>query len=286
MLGENEGITVHEGAPGWVAAAIVLLGAAAVAALWIGWKDSQDIQLALKGGSQAISRDNGAMNQDYAKQLESVQQRLTQAEKATSGMQAEFNAVNQQLRMTQDELKKAREEVHRAVENEAKQIVALDNEVKGELATKASTNDVKAISSEVGGVRTGLNSTKNDLQMARSEMGTLIAKNHTDIETLRRLGERDYIEFTVDGKDKPQKVGDVMIELRGTSPRKNQYNLALVVDDKRTEQRNQSVNQPIFFYMHGTEQPLELVVNKVGKNKIVGYLSVPKTLQHTAAAGG
>ena len=34
--------------------------------------------------------------------------------------------------------------------------------------------------------------------MARSEMGTLIARNHDEIDQLRRLGERDYVEFKVD----------------------------------------------------------------------------------------
>ena len=122
--------------------------------------------------------------------------------------------------------------------------------------------------------------------MARSEMGTLIAKNHDDVETLRRLGERDYIEFTIAEKNKPQKVGDVTVELRSADPKKKQCNLAIVVDDKRTEKRDRTVNEPIFFYAHGSHQPMEVVINQVDKGKVVGYLSVPKTMQQTASAGG
>jgi hypothetical protein len=163
----------------------------------------------------------------------------------------------------------------------------MDNQVTNQLATKASTEEVNAVSGEVGGVRTDLDATRKDLQMARSEMGTLIAKNHDDIETLRRLGERDYIEFTIAAKNTPQKVGDTMIELRSTDPKKNQYNLALVVDDKRTEKRNRQINEPIFFYAHGAHQPMEVVINQVEKNKVTGYLSVPKTVQtQPVAAGG
>ena len=51
---------------------------------------------------------------------------------------------------------------------------------------------------------TDLDSTKEDLKMARSEMGTLIARNHDEVDQLRRLGEREYVEFTVTGKNKPQ----------------------------------------------------------------------------------
>jgi hypothetical protein len=133
-------------------------------------------------------------------------------------------------------------------------------------------------------VRNDLEGTKKDLQMARSEMGTLIAKNHDDVETLRRLGERDYIEFTVAAKNTPQKVGDITIELKGTDAKKNQCNLALVVDDKRTEKRNRGVNEPIFFYEHGSHRPTEVVINTVDKNKITGYLSVPKPVQ-TSSSG-
>ena len=56
--------------------------------------------------------------------------------------------------------------------------------------------------------------------MARSELGTLIARNHEEIDVLRRMGERDYVEFTVDGKNKPQKVGDITVELRSVDRRR------------------------------------------------------------------
>jgi hypothetical protein len=49
-----------------------------------------------------------------------------------------------------------------------------------------------------------------------------------------------------------------------------------VVEDKRYEEKNSNVNTPIFFYLSGTRQPEELVINKIGKNTITGYLSIPK----------
>ena len=137
--------------------------------------------------------------------------------------------------------------------------------VKGELATKASNQVASALSTK-----------KQDLQMARGELGTLIARNHEEIDTLRRLGERDYVEFSIEGRGKPQKVGNITVELRGTNPKRNLYNVAMVVGDTRVERKNRAINEPIFFYTRGTKQPLELVVNEVGKNKIVGYLSIPK----------
>ena len=152
----------------------------------------------------------------------------------------------------------------------------------------ATSDDVKTVDTKVVGVRTDLDATTNDLKMARSEMGTLIAKNHDEIDALRRLGERDYVEFTIAGKNKPQKVGSVTVELKGVNEKRNQYSVAMTVEDKRFDKKNRALNEPIFFYTSGTKIPDEIVINKVGKDTISGYISVPKAnaaAQNTSASG-
>ena len=123
--------------------------------------------------------------------------------------------------------------------------------------------------------------------MTRGEFGTLIAKNHDEIDELRRLGERDYYEFTINKKGEREKVGDMMVELRGVNPKRNIYTVALYVDDARYDKKNRSVNEPIYFFTRGTNHaPLEFVVNQVGKDKITGYLSVPKAQATHAQTSG
>jgi chromosome segregation ATPase len=272
---------VQEGSPIWVIPAVVLLCVLALAGLWVGWKGLSYAQ----DSKQSLSSDIQTMKQGYAKDLDSLQQRLAQTEKTNIDLQDNFTVVTKRLRITQSQLKKAHEEAQQVRDEENQRLAAMGTEVKDQLATKASNDDVKAVSGEVSGVRSDLDTTKKDLQMARSEMGTLIAKNHDDIETLRRLGEREYIEFTLEGKGKSQKVGDITVELRSADPKRNQCNLALVVDDKRTEKRNRTINEPIFFYAHGAKQPMEVVINRVEKNKVAGYLSMPKVSQQAATAG-
>src|SRR5260370_854767 len=121
-----------------------------------------------------------------------------------------------------------------------------------------------------------LDATREDLKRARSEMGTLIARNHDEIDQLRRLGERDYVEFTITGKNKPAKVSNVTVELKGVNEKRNQVSIAMTVEDKRFEKKNRALNDPIFFYLSGTHIPEEIVINKVGKNTIRGYVSIPK----------
>jgi hypothetical protein len=119
--------------------------------------------------------------------------------------------------------------------------------------------------------------------MARSEMGTLIARNHDEIDQLRRLGEREYVEFTVVGKNKPQKVGNVTVELKSVNQKRNQYSVVMTVEDKRFEKKNRALNEPVFFYTSGTRLPEELVINKVSKDQVSGYVSIPKANTQSAS---
>jgi gas vesicle protein len=197
--------------------------------------------------------------------------------------------VTKRLRITQAQLKTSREEAAQLRDEANQKITALNtsvDSVRGEVATKASSDELKTTNGQVTEVRTDLNNTKNDLQMARSELGTLIARNHEEVEELRRMGERDYIEFSLAGKNKPQKVGNITVELRSVNDKRNRYNVALTVDDKRVERKDRAINEPIFFYPRGTKMAEEIVVNKIGKNEVSGYLSIPKASQTGTATSG
>ena len=279
-MAEERATTTH-GTPGWIAPAVIVLGILAVAGLWIGWGATIRAQQT----QQALTTEIKTTKQIIDRDIATLQQRLTQSESTNAQLQGELSVVTKRLRLTQGELKHAKQEAERIREENAKQLAAMDTAVKSELATKATTEEVKAVSGAVTGVRTDLDATKKDLQMARSELGTLIARNHEEIDQLRRLGERDYVEFTVEGKGKPQKVGIITVELKGTNPKKNQYSLAMVVGDQRVERRNRLANEPVFFYTRGYKQPLELVINQVAKDKVTGYLSIPKTQTSSATSG-
>ncbi|MBI3670838.1 MAG: hypothetical protein HY237_13795 [Acidobacteria bacterium] len=275
----DERVVVEGGTPGWLTPAVIVLGILAVAGLGFGWTATSHNQET----RQALSVELKTVKQGVDKDIQQFKTRLAEAEQSSAELQGDLSVVTKRLRITQGELKKARAEAAQIREENAKQLAAMDTAVKGELATKASAEEVKAVTGEVTVVKSDLATTRNDLQMTRSELGTLIARNHEEIEHLRRMGERDYLEFTVDGKGKPVKVGSITVELRGTNPNRHQFSVALVVEDKRVEKRNRTINEPIYFYTRGARQPLELVVNQVLKNKLVGYLSIPKMLQPSSA---
>ena len=66
--------------------------------------------------------------------------------------------------------------------------------------------------------------------------------------------------------------------------KKNKFTVALTVDDTRTEKRDRTVDEPVVFYPRGAHQADEFVVNSVAKDKISGYISMPKNPQATTAA--
>ena len=267
----------------WHLPAIIVLGLIAIGGLAFGWNASSKLDTT----QQAMTAQVNSMKQTVEQDMTALKDRLVQDEKTNTDLQGDLKVVTDKLKITQGQLKKARAEAvaaNQANQDTTQKLTALDTSVHSELAGKASSDDVKNVDTKVGGVRTDLDATQADLKMARSELGTLIARNHDEIDQLRRLGERDYIEFTIAGKNKPQKVGNLTVELKNANEKRGQFSVAMTAEDRRLEKKNRSVNEPIFFYLSGTKIPEELVINKVGKDTVSGYVSIPKANGQPQAA--
>jgi hypothetical protein len=265
-------------APRWIGIGLVLLFAISLAGLGVGWSASSR--------SKTIEQSLTAQTQQDKQTQDMLSQRLAKAEDTNAQLEGELGVISDKMKLTQTELNRARSATTKIKEDDAKQLADLQNNVNGALASKANVDDVNKLGTDVNGVKTDLDATKNNLNLARGEFGTLIAKNHDEIDELRRLGERDYYEFTISTKGQREKVGDLMVELRSVNPKKNVYTVAIYADDARYEKKNRSVNEPIYFFTHGSRAPIEFTVNEVGKDKIAGYLSVPKAATTHAQASG
>jgi len=270
----------HTESPAWTLPAVIVLGLIAIGGLAVGWSASSK----LDGTQQAVAAQLKTAEQAVQQDMSSLKDRLAQDEKANTDLQGDLKVVTGKLKITQGQLKKSREEAAKLNDATTEKLTALDTSVHSELATKATSDDVKTVDTKVVGVKTDLDATREDLKMARSEMGTLIARNHDEIDQLRRLGERDYVEFTIAGRNRPQKVGNVTVELKGINEKHNQFSAAVTIEDRLFQKKNRAMNEPIFFYLSGTHIPEEIVINKIGKNTISGYLSIPKANSQTAAS--
>jgi small-conductance mechanosensitive channel len=253
------------GTPRWVGLAVGILGGISLIGLGLGWSAINQARSAEQATQTTLKQANDA-----------VSQRLAKAEETNQQLLSDLKVVADKLNVTQDQLIAARKLNKKTAVGFDQKLTGVQKDLTSQIATKANLEDVNKLNGDVTGVKSDLDATKNNLQMARSEMGTLIARNHDEIDQLRRMGTRDYFEFTVNRKGGATKVGGIMVELKDTNTKKNQYTINVLADDKSFEKKNRSVNEPIFFYTGGSRAALELVVNKVTKSSATGYLSVPK----------
>ena len=256
MSGEQDNYqATTEGSPRWMGLAVVGLAILSLVGVGMAWNATSHAHVA----EQALAAQTKTLQQNQ----DGITQRVAQAEQTNPQMQGELNLVTDKLKLTEDQLATARTQVKQSRADYTKKLT----DVQSTLATKASADDVKALGTDVNGVKTDLDATKGNLQQLRGEHGELIARNHEELEQLKRMGERDYFEFTSASKGQKEHVGPTQIELRGASAKKHQYTVALYVDDMRLEKKNKSVNEPIYFYASGVKQPLELVVNRSATRK-------------------
>jgi small-conductance mechanosensitive channel len=261
------------GTPRWVGLAVGLLGGISLLSLGVGWSALNQAKSIEQTTQATVKQSNDALAQRLSKEDEINQQ-----------LQSDLKVVTDKLKVTHADLVAARNQNKNATTAVDQKVTSLATSVKAELATKANADDVNKLNGDVNGVKTDLDATKNSIQMARSEMGTLIARNHDEIDQLRRMGQRDYFEFTVQRKSGATKVGSIQIELKDTNTKKNRYTINVLADDNSFEKKDRSVNEPIFFYTGGNRSALELVVNKVTKTTATGYLSVTKSAGATSAS--
>jgi len=250
-----------------------VLGGISLLGLGVGWSALNQAKGIEQTTQASLKQSNDALTQRLAKEDDINQQ-----------LQSDLKVVTDKLKVTHADLVAARTQNKNATVAVDQKVNNLATSVKAELATKASTEDINKINGDMTGVKGDLDATKNSIQMARSEMGTLIARNHDEIDQLRRMGQRDYFEFTVQRKGGATKVGSIQIELKDTNTKKNRYTINVLADDNSFEKKDRSVNEPIFFYTGGNRSALELVVNKVTKSTATGYLSIPKSAGATSAS--
>jgi len=233
--------------------------------------------------SQARLSQELAKSEDANKQL---MQRLEQANSSLADLKGHIEVTEEKLGMTQAELSKAKSRA----ESIRKDQQAADQKLTTQLTQvqKESEEKIGAVATDLGGAKKDIETTRNDLESTKGKldratgdmgvMSGLIARNHDDLEDLKRRGERNYYEFTIPKTKTAQRVGPVQIALNKVDPKKSKYTMTVFVDDKSIEKRDKTAGEPVQFYVKGSSRmsPYEVVVFDVAKNQITGYLSTPK----------
>ena len=264
--------------PRWVGLAIAALGGVSLLGLGLGWSALSQSKSVEQSTQASLKQQNDALAQ-----------RLSKTEDQNQQLQSDLKVVTDKLNVTQEDLVKARKQTKASVAAYDKKLSGLESNVNTQLASKASTDDVTKLNGDVSGVKNDLDATKSKLDRATGDMGVmsgLIARNHDDVEELKRKGDRNYYEFTIQKSKTPQRVGPVQMSLNKADQKRSKYTMTVLADDKSIEKKDKTDGEPVQFYVKGTAHyaPYEIVVFDVGKNQITGYLSTPKSAGAATAA--
>ena len=236
---------------------------------------------AMESQFEALKENSNQVLATNQKHLEALKGDLesTRMQANTAASQAKREA----LTYTEQQSKRL-EQAQREASAKTEKVAGELSEVKAVATTATAkiadvSGDVTNVKTQVAATQSNLDRTISDLKKVTGDLGVTsgyVATNGKELAMLKRLGERNYVEFTLAKGKNPQKVGNVTLLLKKADPKRNRFTFELIADDKKTEKKDRTVNEPIQFIMARARQPYEIIVNEVRKDVIVGYLAEPK----------
>ena len=237
------------------------------------------------------------LTQDLSKQQEQnkiLTAQLAQANARIADLKSQMEITTQRVGLTQSELAQAKsraEAIRKEQQTSDQKLTAQIGQVQ-----KENEEKIGAVATEVGGAKKDFEASRNDLEATKAKLDKtigdlgvqsgLIAHTRDDLDQLKRRGDRNYYEFSLQRSKSPQRVGPVQVTLNKVDPKKSKYTMTVFVDDRAIEKKDKTAGEPVQFYVKGASRmaPYEIVVFEVGKTQITGYLATPKDSGSAAAA--
>ena len=117
---------------------------------------------------------------------------------------------------------------------------------------------------------------QNNLNSTRDELSSSIAKNHDELVILQKRGDRNLYEFDLERSKQFHRVGPLNVSVRSVNQKHRFYDMVMTVEDQQVERKHVSLYEPLMLRLADRPQPVELVVNRIDKNAVRGYISEPK----------
>jgi hypothetical protein len=247
---------------GWLAAGVVILVIAL--GLTIGYIYQQ------QNNTKALAARDNDMNSTISQlqnQVDALKSKLDQGPAAMPTPEA-----------TAEQMDAANAAAKRRAAADTKRFNAMQSTIDDQ--QKALNDTQNQVSQTRTDLEAGINSTRDDLNGS-------IARTHDELVSLEQRGERSYFEFDLTKAKHFQKAGPLMVSLRKADPKHKRYDLALVVDDNQLSKKNVNLYEPV--WINGSDRAqVQVVVNKVDKDHVHGYVSAPKyapsaSMQNVAA---
>jgi chromosome segregation ATPase len=236
---------------------------------------------------------NNRINDMEQRQTAALKEMSKKMEDSNGQMRASISVVADRVGLTQKDLTK-KAAILQAEENNTQTRLKSDEASTKQQFTAVNgavdgvKGDLTKVSADVGDTKTDLATTKGKLETAIGDINKhseLIATTHDQLEQLRHRGDRDYVEFTLHkGKD-PIRLSTVSLQLKKVDPKKGQFTLIVMADDKKIEKKDKNLNEPLQFYSGRDRNLFEVVINAADKDVVSGYMSTPKNMAANVPPG-
>lgn len=263
---ENERGPALSNANRWLVAALVALIVVAGVALGYGYR--QQILVGHLTAQQSMANATIGDMQGQVNALTSKLNEVTAAQQAAAAAEQAKAAAAHSPAAKAAATKRTTTENKRLKELQAR----IDDQQK---RLKDTQDEVAKNRADLEG---NLNSTRDDLNGS-------IAKTHEELVALAKRGERSYFEFDLKKSKEFQRIGPLTIALRKADTKHKNYNVEMVVDDNKLSKKNVNLYEPIWIHTENDAQPVQVVVNRIGKDNVRGYVSAPKYKASELAAG-
>ncbi len=208
---------------------------------------------------------------------------LTQTKDQLQSLSSELNTLQ-----TKQAEQAERERVEKAARHEA--ALRRERMYRGVAAKKVVKKDDprwKQVQAELAAHQRAIDSTQQDIEKTRSELqcnldstrnelSGSIAKTHAELVELEKKGERNYYEFDMFKSKRFHRVGPIEVSLRRTNAKHQFCNLRVIVNDRVLTKKHINIYEPVVFYTEENGRPVQLVINRINKNHMHGYVSAPK----------
>jgi uncharacterized coiled-coil protein SlyX len=287
-VNENEnGNRLGDGSPGpnrWlVIAIVVLLGIAGVA---FGYGYRQQMLVGHLTAQQTVADATITQMQG---QLNAVTSKLNDMNAAQTQAQAQTNAPapaqvqpEAQAAPAKEPDKKSSAAAHRSTG--PRRTTAADKRYK-ELQSQLAEQQ-KALKDTQDLVAKNRSDLEGNISSTRDELNSSIAKTHEELVVLEKRGERSYTEFDLMKAKQFQRIGPITLSLRKADTKHKNYDIEMIVDDNQMSKKKVNLYEPIWIHTENDSQPVQIVVNRVEKNLIHGYVSAPKYKPSELATSG
>jgi hypothetical protein len=102
------------------------------------------------------------------------------------------------------------------------------------------------------------------------------ARNDRELVEQQRGDRRNYREFTLTPLKHSARIGPVGLTLLKVDPELKFFDLSITVDNLRPNKKRVNLNKPVWIDLSGRPRAVVLVVNRINRDRVQGYLSEPK----------